>query len=491
MAVSKDIIIIGAGFGGLSAAAYLARAGHNVTVLEKNDRPGGRAMVFSARGYVFDQGPSWYLMPDVFDEFFADFEKVTSDYYELETLEPSYKVFEKDDSYNVTTAPSVFTLFEKLEPGSTKSITRLLEKTKSEYDAVRAGLLINSQLSPLSLLREPKVRKLLKNTELVRSYHSRISKYAKTDKLQHILEFMTVFLGGSPGNVPAMYSLLTHVDLGLGVRYPAGGIGSVVSAFVRLVQEQGARIRYESPVARITTHNGKTTGVILENGTELPADIVVANADYHHVETTMLGSKDRTYDETYWRKKTVSPSGLLIYLGVNKKIPSLQHHNLFFDTDWDHHFREVFNRKKWSSEPLFYVCMPSRSDKTVAPKGKENLFVLAPMASGVQPTQTEIDTTVKSILRRIERHSGTVFQDKIEVQEVRTQAYFEEAFNAYQGNAFGLAHTLSQSGPLRPRMKSKKVAGLYYVGQYTNPGTGVPLVVLSGKAVSNLIQTHE
>jgi phytoene desaturase len=489
--VSKQVIVIGAGFGGLSAASYLAKSGYEVTVIEKNSQPGGRAMVNKAKGFVFDLGPSWYLMPDVFDEFFADFGHKTSDFYELIDINPSYKVFDEKRDFEVKTAPDAYELFEDLEPGSSEEIKKLLQKTQKEYETVRKRLLIAPQVSFKEALTNPEAIKFLANPELNRSYHSRIKKYAKSPELQRILEFMTVFMGGSPENIPAMYSLLAHVDLGLGVKYPIGGMGSLVEAFAEVAKEQGVRFVYNAEVDKILTSKSLSKGVITKDGDVINADIVVANADYMHVETSLLERKDQKYPRKYWDKKTISPSGLLIYMGIGKKLPNLLHHNLFFDTDWHGHFSEVFEKKVWSENPLIYVCAPSKSDRTVAPKGKENIFVLAPMANGDQPSKERVNKTVDSIIKRIEKRISTEFKDDIEYIDVRAHDYFKETFNAYKGNAFGLAHTFMQSGPLRPKMQSPKVKNLYYVGQYTNPGTGVPLVTLSGKAVSRLIEANK
>lgn len=485
--MSKKVIVIGAGFGGLSAASYLGQYGYDVTILEKNSSAGGRAMVNKAKGYTFDLGPSWYLMPDVFEEFFADFDKKPSDYYNLIDLNPSYKVFDQKRNFEVRTAPDVFGLFEDLEPGSSNKIKQLLIKTQKEYETVRKKLLITPQKSFGEVAQNPESLKFLLNPELTRSYHSRISKYSKSPEIQRVLEFMTVFMGGSPENIPAMYSLLTHVDLGMGVKYPIGGMGKLVDAFVDVAKKQGVKILYDREVKKIKSKNNKAQKVMTVSGETFDADIVIANADYQYVETHMLDNKYQKYSEKYWEKKTLSPSGLLIYLGVGKKLPKLLHHNLFFDTDWHRHFDEVFNKKVWSSEPLIYVCVPSKTDVSVAPEGKENVFILAPMANGNQPADEIINKTVDSIIKRIEAKINKKFKDDIEYIDIRAHDYFKNTFNAYKGNAFGLAHTFTQSGPLRPKMKSTKVSNLYFVGQYTNPGTGVPLVTLSGKAVSNLI----
>lgn len=482
----QTAVVIGAGFGGLSVACYLAKAGYEVTVVEKNNQPGGRAMTLEAKGFMFDMGPSWYMMPDVFDEFFADFGKRSEDYYDLVRLDPSYKVFTADKSYLVPSAPEVFDYFESIEKGAGKKLAKLLGKTEKEYGLVREKLLPNSMLGPKQSLNKTALS-LLRNPELVRSYHSRIKKYIKNKDLQKILEFMVVFMGGSPKNIPALYSLLTHVDMGLGIHYPMGGMNKVPLAYESLARDLGVAFHYGVAVSSIETKNKSVSTVHLADGGFYHADVVVANADYHFVENELLDKSERSFSEKYWQKRTMSPSGLLMYIGVKNRLPNLEHHNLFFDTDWNGHFKEVFDKKVWSNSPMFYLCVPSITDESVAPKGSENLFVLAPLANGLIATEERMEKTANAIIDRIEQKIGTSFRKQIVVKDVRAHDYFKETFNAYKGNAFGLAHTMKQTAFLRPPIRSKKVKGLYYVGQYTNPGTGVPIVTLSGKVVANQV----
>lgn len=482
----KKVVVIGAGFGGLSAAAYLARDGYDVTVLEKNPIPGGRAMVQKTKGFTFDLGPSWYMMPDVFDDFFESFGKKVSDYYELVKLQPSYRVYTKDAMYDMSTQEDGGSeLFESLEPGSSERLQKLLKKTKKEYESVREKLLELDYTNPIDLLSLQSIS-MIANPSLLQSYHKRIAKYVKNEDLQKILEFMVVFMGGSPDNIPALYTLLAHVDLGLGIWYPKGGFGAVVKGFEKLAREQGVKFKYNHEVTKIESHMGKVKAVRVGDE-RFECDAVVANADYHFVETQLLDSNYQTYKQKYWNKKTLSPSGLMLYLGVDKKVEGLLHHTLFFDTDWHKHFGQVFEQHTWSNSPLFYVGTPSKTDDTVAPAGKENIFVLAPMTNGYNPTKSEQQQLAQSIIERIEQKTGATFSKQIMVKQIRGAEYFETAFNAYKGNAFGMAHTLSQSAFLRPRLVSKKLKNLMYAGQYTNPGTGVPMVVISGKIAARLV----
>lgn len=484
--MNKKIAIIGAGFGGLSAAAYLARDGYDVTVFEKNNQPGGRAIVYKSKGFTFDMGPSWYMMPDVFDDFFSDFTTSSKKYYELKKLVPSYRVYNSSGFHDVKPVDEGgLSLFDDLEPGAAEQIKSLLKKTSKEYSHIREHLLEKDYISPTDAI-DSKALSMLANPSLFRSYHSRIKGTSKNEDIQKILEFMTVFMGGSPQNIPGVYSLLSHVDLGLGIWYPMGGFGKVARAFEEIAKNQGAKFVYNAEVTKIHTAQHKASHI--EVNSELHEfDAVVANADYHHVETKLVPKNYQTYSERFWQKKTLSPSAMLVYLGVNKKVPGLLHHTMFFDADWHGHFDQVFNKKEWSSRPLFYVSNPSKTDPTVAPRGTENIILLAPLANGLHPTKAQVDELVESLIARLESHTKTTISKDIIVKKIAMMDFFADTFNAYKGNAFGLAHTLGQSAMFRPRMQSKKLHNLFYVGQYTNPGTGVPMVILSGKITARVV----
>lgn len=485
----KHIVIIGAGFAGMSAAAHLAKAGYKVTVVERTDQPGGRARVVHDGNYTFELGPSWYMMPDVFEEWFATFGHAPSDFYQLKSLDPSYRVFDSHKTFDMFSTPKAFAAAEALEPGAGKRLRQLLARTEHEYKDVRAGLL---ELDGLQLRQgaRPDVLKFLLNPELAGSYHRRIKRYAHSTELQHALEFMTVFMGGSPQNIPAYYSLLAYVDIGLGGWYPMGGFGAVARAIESVAKQQGVDFIYNTDVERIVVEQGKATGV-QTGGSFMPADIVVSGADYHFTETKLLSKTNRSYSDHYWQSRQLSPSALLVTLGVTRKIDALSHHNLFFDTDWDGHFAEVFEKKTWSDHPLFYLCAPSRTDPGVAPRGHENLFFLAPMAAGTHPTAKQLEDSADNLIARVERATGQRFSSDIESRHVYGPEYFEDTFHALGGNAFGLSHTLRQSAVLRARMQSRRVSNLFYTGQYTNPGTGVPMVLLSGKVVARVIQEKQ
>lgn len=485
----KRAVVIGAGFAGLSTAAYLARAGWSVEVFERGNQPGGRAHVVKHDGFTFELGPSWYLMPDVFEDWFADFGHKVSDFYDLVPLSPSYRVFGHGEPFDIGRPPEVFQTFEEREAGAGAKLKELLRKTAQEYSQVRGGLLDLDGLSLTQALR-PDVLGFVLRPELARSYHGRMKRYFKDPALQQTMEFMTVFMGGSPKNVPAYYSLLAHVDMGLGGWYPMGGFGAVARALEAVAQEQGARFHYGAEVASIVVEDGQAHGVVV-NGQLHEAEVVVSAADYQFTETKLLPKAAQTYPSSYWQRKQLAPSGLLVTLGVKRPVQGLEHHNLFFDTDWEGHFDEVFTRRTWSSNPLFYLCVPSKTDAGVAPEGQDNLFFLAPMAPGLTPTQTQMDDVADRLIKRVEQATNDAFSTDIVTRRVYAHQYFEQEFHASGGNAFGLSHTLLQSAVLRPRIRSKKVSNMYYSGQFTNPGTGVPMVMLSGKLVAGAVDRYE
>jgi phytoene desaturase len=483
--MSKKAVVIGAGFAGLSASAYLAQAGYKVTVLEKNDQPGGRAMSFQEKGFHFDMGPSWYMMPDIFEEFFSDFGAKRKDFYNLVRLSPSYKVYGSNYVHDIYSAQDKgLKIFDELEPGSSKKIAEFLSKTAQEYDFIRQNILTNPYSKKTSAL-DKNTLSLIYKIELINSYHARIKKVSSNPEIQKILEFMVVFMGGSPENIPGAYSLLTHVDFNLGIWYPMGGFKSVVVAMEKLAKTQGATFVYDAEVTSIDVGNKLAHSVTTKAAT-YEADLIISTIDYQFSETKLLTKQNQSYSHTYWQRKTLSPSGLLLFLGVNQKVQGLQHHTLFFDTDWHKHFSQVFKDHTYSPRPLFYVGTPSKTDATVAPKNSENIFVLAPLSNNLHPTKSQAEELTDSLISRIEARTGSDFSKNITVKKTLGEQYFKDAFNAYKGNAFGLAHTLRQTAFFRPSIKSKKVKNLYYAGQYTNPGTGVPMVILSGKVAASL-----
>jgi phytoene desaturase len=486
--VQKKVIVIGAGFGGMSAAALLAKEGFEVTVLEKNDQPGGRAIVWKEKGFAFDMGPSWYLMPDVFEKFFAEFNKKPEDYYKLIRLKPAYRVFFSKDEV-VDISPDLeknLQLFERYQPDGREQFKKYLAAAEYQYK-IAMDEFIYKEYNHLWDFFSPKL--LLKGSKL--HIFKKLDDYAQryiTDlKLRKILEYTMVFLGGTPFDTPALYSLMSHVDFNLGVWYPDGGFGALAKGFEKLAAEQGVTFQYNHEVTKIVVQQNKVTSVETKQGT-FPADIVIGNADYHHVETHLLEQKYQTYPESYWQKKAIAPSALLMYLGIQGRIKSLAHHNLYFAPQWDDHFNTIFRNPMWPKDPSYYVSCPSKTDSSVAPKETENLFILVPVAAGLQDTKKIREKYFTQIISHLEHLTGESIKDRIIVKRLFAHNDFTQQYNAYKGTALGFAHTLGQTAVFRPHHRSKKISNLYYTGHYTHPGIGVPMVVISSQIIASQIR---
>ncbi len=488
---TKKIIVIGAGIGGLATAALLAKQGHEVTLLEKNKQLGGRALVWKSKGFVFDMGPSWYLMPDVFDHFFAKFGTASKDLFDLKRLDPHYRVFFGNKEYVDISADMSKNnkLFEHIEPGSSIRIKGFLDKAKKDYEsAIRYVLYkefrsLKDFLDP-DMLREGRKLNLLTNLDRY------VKGIVSSKKLQQILMYPIVFLGGSPKKTPSFYSILSHVDFNLGVFYPMGGIYSVIKALETIAKEQGVKIVTNTSVVKILIDSGRASGVVADGKTYL-ADCVVSNADYAFTELSLLDKKYQTYPSSYWKKRTIAPSAFLLYLGLNKKISSLKHHTLSFAHDWENHFDQIFSNPSYPSSPSFYICAPSKTDPAVAPQGCENIFILVPISPYIEDTDQKRKEYTDFIIGEVESLLGERIREHILVQRTFSVNDFKQEYNAYEGTALGLAHTLSQTALWRPTMKSKKVQNLYYVGQYTQPGIGMPMCLISAELVSKRIYEEQ
>ncbi len=485
--VNKKVIVIGSGFSGLSSACHLAKQGANVVVLEKNDQAGGRARLFEEKGYRFDMGPSWYWMPDVFENFFKNFGKSTEDYYNLIRLDPSYQViFGKDDKVNIpANLNELYSLFESIEEGSSKQLEKFLEDAGYKYEVGMNDLVYTSG-SRISDYLNMKVVNGLFKTDLLTPFSKYARKYFKNPKLLQIVEFPVLFLGSTPQNIPALYSLMNYADMKLGTWYPMGGMHKIVEAMTNLAKSLGVNFVFDSPVDAIVTEDGNVKGV-KANNILYSADFVVASADYEHVEQNLLASKDRKYDAKYWNERVMAPSCLIYYVGVKKKIKNLQHHNLFFDADMGVHADEIYTNPTWPTQPLFYVSCPSKTDKTVAPDGCENLFLLIPVAPGLKDSEEIKEEYFLRIMKRLEEHTGDSIMPFIEYKRSYAQSNFISDYNAFKGNAYGLANTLMQTAFFKPSLISKKVKNLYYTGQLTVPGPGVPPAIISGEIVATEI----
>lgn len=487
----KKIIIIGAGIGGLATAALLGKEGYQVTVIEKNKLPGGRAAIWKSKGFTFDMGPSWYLMPDVFEHFFAKFNKQAKDLLNLKRLDPHYRVFfGKNDHVDIRVdMKKNNALFESIEKGSSVKIARFLKKAKSEYELSMKYILYKEFRSvkdffSVDLMREGRKLNPLQNLDAY------VKSVVSSKKIQQILMYPIVFLGGSPKKTPSFYSILSHVDFNLGVYYPMGGIYSVIRSLVLIAKENKVKILTNHGVSKIIVENGKAIGV-RANGKTYLADCVVSNADYAFTELSLLDKKHQTYPKKYWKKKTVAPSAFILYLGINKKIPSLKHHTLSFANDWEHHFDQIFSKPSYPDSPSFYICAPSKTDASVAPKGCENIFILVPISPFVKDTPARENLYAEHILNEVEALLGENIKDHILVKRIFSIKDFKSEYNAYEGTALGLAHTLSQTALLRPAMKSKKIENLYFVGQYTQPGIGMPMCLISAELVAKRIYEEQ
>lgn len=485
--MNKNISIIGSGFSSLAASCYLAQMGYDVTIYEKNKTIGGRARQLIRDGFTFDIGPSWYWMPDVFEKFFADFNKKPSDYYGLTKLAPAYQVFfGVNDFVSIAdNLPSIIQTFEEIETGSGKKLASFMKEAQANYTIAIKDLVYRPGESPLELIT-------LETATRVNQFFSNVSKDIRkkfqNKKLVQILEFPVLFLGAKPSDTPSFYSFMNYADFGLGTWQPTGGMYSVILGMEKLATELGVKIKTDANVEKIIVENKKSVGIV-SNGKEIRSDIVLSGADYHHSET-LLDAKDRQYSEKYWDKKIFAPSSLLFYVGFDKKLDKVAHHNLFFDVDFDAHASEIYDDAKWPKEPLFYANFTSVTNDGLAPEGCENGFFLIPIAPGLEDTQELRDYYFEKIITRFEK----ITEQNVRKNVIFTQSFcvndFIKEYNSYKGNAYGMANTIMQTAFLRPKLKSKKVENLYFTGQLTVPGPGVPPSLISGKLVADLIKKY-
>ncbi len=482
--MSKKVHIIGSGFAGLSAACSLAQKGFEVTILEKNESAGGRASQFEAEGFTFDMGPSWYWMPNVFEDFFQQFGYKSSDFYDLIQLDPGYKVFfGKNDTLQIpANQEKLYQLFEYLEPGSGTQLKKFLEEAKYKYEVGINDLVYKPSRSIWEFADMRLLTGLFK-MQLFSSVRKQVHQMFRNDKLRKILEFPVYFLGALPENTPALYSLMNYADLVLGTWYPMGGMYKIIEGMVKVAENLGVTILYNQNVLRIDIQKNSAQKIITDTHT-FHTDLVVAAADYHHVEQQLIAPDYRSYTETYWDKRVLAPSSLIFYLGINKKLKNLTHHNLFFDQSFELFGKEIYESPKWPSHPLFYVCAPSKTDKSVAPEGCENLFVLIPVAPNLEDNEAIREEYYERILKRLEVLTGQDIRPHVVYKRSFAHNDFKKRYNAYKGNAYGLANTLKQTALLKPSLKSKKVNNLFYTGQLTVPGPGVPPSIISGRVVA-------
>jgi phytoene desaturase len=487
----KKAAVIGSGFAGLSAATSLAQKGFDVTVFEKNAGPGGRARLLSESGFSFDMGPSWYWMPDVFDRYFARFGKKTSDYYALERLDPSYRIyFGRNDCMDIPASlDKLMALFESLEPGSGKQLLRFLDEGKFKYEVGMNSLVYKPGLSILEFA-DPAVIQGAFRLHMFQSISKYLRKFFKEPRLLKLLEFPVLFLGATAEKTPALYSLMNYADIALGTWYPKGGMYAIVKGMEMLAIDSGVRFNYNSPVEKLAVAENKVSEVQV-NGQSIPFDYVIAAADYHHVEQQLLPEQYRRYTPRYWESRVMAPSSLLFYLGLNKRVEGLLHHTLFFDEDFTQHSREIYETPQWPSAPQFYVSCASQTDSNVAPNGFENLVILIPVAPGLKDSPETREKYFLLVMERLEKLTGQTLKDHVVYKKSYAHNDFQQDYNAFKGNAYGLANTLMQTAHLKPSIINKKVRNLFYTGQLTVPGPGVPPALISGQVVADQIAVVE
>ena len=487
--MNKKVIIIGSGFAGLSAASFMAKAGWDVTVLEKHPIPGGRARYIKEAGFTFDMGPSWYWMPDVFERYFNQFEKKVSDYYQLERLDPSYRVYYPNGPLDIPADfSSLQSLFESIEPGAGKQLEKFLEEAAYKYEVGVKKLVFKPGQSFKEFIDLDLLKGLFK-LDVFCSMKSHVAKFFAHPKLVELMEFPVLFLGALPKKTPALYSLMNYADIKGGTWYPKGGMYQIVHGMYSLAMELGVNFCFEKNVTRIVIEEKMAKKVVAQSktGGEMiyEADVVIGGADYHHIETALLPETYRSYSDDYWNTRVMAPGCLLYYVGLNKKLKDIRHHSLFFDSSFAVHGKEIYTTKEWPSDPLFYVSATSVTDESLAPPGCENLFLLIPVASGLSnDTEALRESYFEMILQRMEKHFGQSIKESIIYKKSFAQSDFVSEYNSFKGNAYGLANTLLQTAVLKPSCRSKKVKNLFYTGQLTVPGPGVPPSLISGEVVA-------
>ena len=481
----KHITIIGSGFAGLSAAAYMAKEGHQVTVIEKNEQAGGRARSFESAGFTFDMGPSWYWMPDIFESFFKDFGKQPNDFYQLIRLDPSYQVLWEDLQLPL---PANFTelktVFESLEKGAGNQLELFLKEAAYKYEVGIHKFVEKPGLSITEFFTLDVAKSVFK-IDLLTSIHTHVRKYFSNPKLIQIAEFPILFLGALPKNTPALYSLMNYADMKLGTWYPMGGMTALVKGMQQLAMNLGVQFKFNESVLSFEYQNKSISKIITDKNT-YPTDAVIAACDYHHLETAVLAPTYRNYTDDYWEKRKMAPSSILIYLGINKKLKNILHHNLLFDAPFDQHAQELYTQPQWPSDPLMYVNCTSASDPSVAPEGNENLMVLIPTAPGLIDNEEIKEAYFKKAMAKLEKHFGEDIESHIVYKRIYAAKNFIADYHAFKGNAYGLANTLDQTAILKPSIKNKHLHNLIYAGQLTVPGPGVPPAIISGKLAAQL-----
>jgi phytoene desaturase len=482
--MSSSVIIVGSGFAGLSAASFMAKAGWQVTVIEKNSTPGGRAQQLNENGFSFDMGPSWYWMPDVFENYFEKFGKKVSDYYSLKRLDPSYRIYW---DVGFTDIPAGYEEFKKMveefEPGASELLEKYLVEAAYKYETGINKLVHKPGRSFTEFIDRHIFRGVFR-LDVFTSIKKHIHKYFKSPRLRQLMEFPVLFLGALPENTPALYSLMNYADIKGGTWYPEGGMYSVVKAMYELAIELGVKFCFNEEAEQIFIQNGIAKNLVT-NKKVYEADVIISGADYHFTEEKLLTENYRSYSETYWEKRVMAPSCLLYFIGLNKKLKNVIHHSLFFDVPFEQHAKEIYDDPQWPTAPLFYVSVNSVTDDSVAPAACDNMVLLIPVSSGLHnDDETMREKYFQQIIKRMEKHTGQSILDAIIYKKTFSVSDFASEYNSFRGNAYGLANTLMQTAIFKPSCKSKKVRNLFYTGQLTVPGPGVPPCLISGEVVA-------
>ncbi len=491
MNTKKSVIIIGAGIGGLATACLLAKKGYSVTILEKNKTIGGRANLFSQKGYVFDMGPSWYMMPDIFEHFFTLVGEDIKEYLTLKRLSPSYRIFLKSEKKHYdfySDLEKTIETFESLEPGSGKVLRDHMDITRQQYEIARNEFMFKNYDSIFDFFNK-RIMTEGRKLPIFSKVATIINKKFKSEVLRKVMQYQTVLLGTSPGDAPGIYSMMNYVDFVQGVWYPDGGIYKLITAMETIAKKNGVIIQTNSSVSKILVENNIAQGVVLADGVVMKADIVISNADVEHTDQKLLDPQYRQKSPTYWNTRLMAPSAFILYLGVDGTIPSLEHHNLIFSEKWEENFRQIFKDATWPTDPSFYICVPSKTDTTVAPEGKENLFVLVPIAAGLECTDEFLEKYSEFIITQMSEYMDIPdLAKRIEFKKIYAVNDFVKDYNAFKGTALGLAHSLNQTALYRPNNIHKKIKNLLYVGAGTNPGIGMPICLISAELAYKRIE---
>ena len=469
----------------------MAKSGWKVEVIEKHDIPGGRARRLERDGFTFDMGPSWYWMPDVFERYFAAFGKKPSDYYELIRLDPSYRIFWSDGPMDIPASyEELSALLESLEPGAALKLDKFMAEAEYKYNVGINKLVFKPGQSLTELIDLDLIRGLFR-LDVFNSIKSHVGKYFTHPKIRQLMEFPVIFLGARPADTPALYSLMNYADIKLGTWYPQGGMYSIVEGMHQLATELGVTFHFNKNVSEIVVEDGLAKKVVTDKGESFEADVVIGGADYHFIESKLLPQAYRSYSERYWEKRVMAPGSLLYFVGLNTKLPNVPHHSLFFDVPFDAHAKDIYITKQWPEKPLFYLSASSVTDPSAAPEGCENLVFLIPLAAGLEGDSEEMREKYFDMMAvRLIEHTGMDIRKHVRYKKSYAHSDFINDYNAFKGNAYGLANTLLQTAHLKPSCRSGKIKNLFYTGQLTVPGPGVPPSLISGEVVAGQVFKH-